>query len=80
MAILPPTQEASAEVGSTANTKPPRSAASATRLVTTPAPVAITPTWSSRPGRRVSSTSLIWSNFSVLMTADFQVSGMAPPV
>jgi hypothetical protein len=39
MAMLPPMQEASAEVGSTANTKPPRSAASATRCVTTPASV-----------------------------------------
>ena len=38
IAILPPMQEASAEVGSTAKTKPARSAASATRLVTTPAP------------------------------------------
>jgi len=32
MAMFPPMQEASAEVGSTANTKPARSAASATRL------------------------------------------------
>jgi hypothetical protein len=39
MAMLPPMQEASAEVGSTANTKPAFSAASETRLVTTPAPV-----------------------------------------
>ena len=38
MATLPPTQDASAEVGSTANTKPALSAASATRFVTTPAP------------------------------------------
>ena len=39
MAMLPPMQLASAEVGSTAKTKPPRSAASATRWVTTPASV-----------------------------------------
>ena len=38
IAMLPPMQEASAEVGSTAKTKPAFSAASATRLVTTPAP------------------------------------------
>jgi len=39
MAMLPPIQLASADVGSTAKTKPPRSAASATRCVTTPASV-----------------------------------------
>ncbi len=39
IATLPPMHDASAEVGSTANTKPARSAASATRWVTTPAPV-----------------------------------------
>jgi len=38
MATLPPMQEASAEVGSTANTRPASSAASITRRVTTPAP------------------------------------------
>ena len=37
IATLPPMQQASAEVGSTAKTWPPRSAASATRCVTTPA-------------------------------------------
>ena len=37
MAMLPPMQEASAEVGSTANTRPAFSAATATRRVTTPA-------------------------------------------
>ena len=42
MAILPPTQDASADVGSTANTKPARSAASVTRRVTTPAAEKIT--------------------------------------
>ena len=39
IAMLPPMHDASAEVGSTANTKPARSAASATRWVTTPASV-----------------------------------------
>ena len=38
IATLPPMQDASADVGSTANTKPALSAASDTRLVTTPAP------------------------------------------
>ena len=41
IAILPPIQLASAEVGSTANTSPACSAASETRRVTTPAPVKI---------------------------------------
>ncbi|CFO05244.1 Uncharacterised protein [Bordetella pertussis] len=80
MAMLPPTQDASAEVGSTANTKPARSAASATRLVTTPAPARITAAGSVMPGSTQDSTSPRASNFSVLMTADFQVSGIAPPV
>jgi hypothetical protein len=39
MAMFPPMQEAWAEVGSTANTKPAFSAACETRWVTTPAPV-----------------------------------------
>jgi hypothetical protein len=34
----------------------------------------------SMPGRRITSTSVIASSFSVLMTALFQVSGTAPPV
>ena len=38
MAIFPPIQLASADVGSTAKTLPDLSAASETRLVTTPAP------------------------------------------
>ena len=80
MATLPPTQEASAEVGSTANTKPARSAASATRCVTTPAPVQTVATLWATPGRSTISTSVICSSFSVLMTALFQVSGTAPPV
>ena len=55
-ATLPPIQEASAEVGSTAKTKPAASAASATRLVTTPAPVKIVLTACSTPGKYVCST------------------------
>jgi hypothetical protein len=39
MAMLPPMQEAEAEVGSTAKTRPASEAASETRSVTTPAPV-----------------------------------------
>ncbi len=73
-------QEASAEVGSTANTNPARSAASATRWVTTPASVQIVATGASWPGTVRSSTSDMVSSFSVLMTALFQVSGQAPPV
>ena len=80
IATLPPTHEASAEVGSTAKTKPARSAASATRWVTTPASVQTVATSRSTPGRRTISTSVIASSFSVLMTALFQVSGTAPPV
>ena len=80
MAMLPPMQDASALVGSTAKTKPARSAASATRWVTTPASVHTVPTSRSMPGRRRSSTSVMASSFSVLMTALFQVSGIAPPV
>ena len=81
IAMLPPMQEASAEVGSTANTWPPRSAASATRCVTTPASVQTVGTGRSTPGSgRTISTSVIASSFSVLMTALFQVSGTAPPV
>jgi hypothetical protein len=52
MAMLPPMQEASAEVGSTANTKPPRSAASATRCVTTPASVQMVGTGLGVAGQR----------------------------
>ena len=80
MAMLPPMQEASAEVGSTANTKPARSAASATRWVTTPASVQMVGTGLSNPDNFVCSTSVMASSFSVLMTALFHVSGTAPPV
>ena len=50
IATLPPMHEASAEVGSTANTSPALSAASMTRLVTTPAPQRIVGTLCSTPG------------------------------
>ena len=80
IATLPPMHEASAEVGSTANTKPARSAASATRWVTTPASVQMVATSRSTPGSATISTSVIASSFSVLMTALCQVSGIAPPV
>src|SRR5450631_4806520 len=74
IAILPPTQEASADVGSTANTKPARSAASVTRRVTTPAAdniVAVCACISTAPSV---------PSFSVLITADHGVRGTAPPV
>src|SRR3569623_1050102 len=80
IAILPPIQDASAEVGSTANTKPAFSAASATRLVTTPAPEYIVAYSRPTPGKTVISTDPKCSSFSVLMTADIGVSGTAPPV
>ena len=80
IAMLPPTQLASAEVGSTAKTKPARSAASATRWVTTPASLNTVATGSAKPGSASISTSLIDSSFSVLMTALRQLSGTAPPV
>ena len=80
IAMLPPMQLASAEVGSTANTKPPRSAASATRCVTTPASLQMVATGWSMPGRLTISTSVMASSFSVLMTALFHDSGTAPPV
>ena len=67
-------------MGSTANTKPPRSAASATRWVTTPASVQTVATGWSIPDSVSISTSVIASSFSVLMTALFQVNGIAPPV
>ena len=87
MAMLPPMQQASMEVGSTANTKPARSAASATRLVTTPASEktvgtarSAPPALPAPPGSTTCSTSETRSSFSVLMTADNGVSGIAPPV
>ena len=80
IATLPPMQEASAEVGSTANTKPARSAASDTRRVTTPASVKIVGTGSVTPGSALGSTAPSASSFSVLITAESGVSGIAPPV
>ena len=82
MATLPPTQQASIEVGSTANTKPARSAASATRFVTTPASEYTVGTVrpAAMPGSAMCSTSVTRSSFSVLMTAERGVRGIAPPV
>src|ERR1700722_15452773 len=80
MAMFPPTQEASADVGSTAKTYPERSAASATRLVTTPAPDKILAVPALQPASATVSTAPRESSFSVLMTADQGVSGTAPPV
>src|ERR1700677_1344469 len=80
IAMLPPMQEASAEVGSTAQTSALRSAASLTRRVTTPAPLRIVGHDRSVPGRFIRSTAPSPSSFSVLITADHGVSGTAPPV
>src|ERR1700722_13635669 len=80
MAMFPPTQEASAEVGSTANTNPARSAASVTRLVTTPASEKIPAVVTAVPGRENICPPLRDSSFSVLMPAAHGVSGTAPPV
>ena len=80
MAIFPPMQLASAEVGSTAKTSPCFSAASATRRVTTPAPEKIVGTGALRPGNAECTTTPRSINFSVLITADIATIGMAPPV
>ena len=80
MATLPPMHDASAEVGSTANTSPAASAASITRLVTTPAPQRITAQGSARPGSTRVSIAPTVSSFSVLTTAVSRSSGIAPPV
>ncbi len=80
IAMLPPMQEASAEVGSTANTKPPAAAASSTRRVTAPASVSSVGTGVSMPGRATCSTAPTRSSFSVLITAAVGVSGTALPV
>src|ERR1700682_2104426 len=86
IAILPPTQEASADVGSTAKTKPARSAASVMRLVTTPAAenmvaaALAASAVSGPPPNAAISTGPRVSSFSVLITADHRVSGTAPPV
>jgi len=80
IATLPPMHEASAEVGSQANTSPAASAASIARRVTTPAPQRSVATSRSSPGRRTRSTAPMVSSFSVLITAESGVSGMALPV
>ena len=80
MAMLPPMQEASSEVGSTAKTSPAASAASVTRLVTTPASEKIVATGPSTSGNCCCATAPMPISFSVLMTADIGVSGIAPPV
>ncbi len=56
IATLPPMHDASADVGSTANTSPSRSAASITRRVTTPAPASIVATGAACPGSIKGST------------------------
>jgi len=80
IAIFPPMQHASADVGSQANSRPLFVATSIARLVTTPAPHFTTGTRSLTPGKFWYSTLLISSSFSVLMTAENGVSGIAPPV
>jgi hypothetical protein len=77
---LPPMQEASAEVGSTANTSPASSASSITRLVTTPALARTVGCGRATPGSSRCSIGPSVSSFSVLMTAARRVSGMTPPV
>ena len=73
-------QEASADVGSTANTQPAASAASATRCVTTPASVHSVGVACAKPGKTTLSTACMAVSFSVLMTTLCQVRGIAPPV
>jgi len=80
IAILPPMHEASADVGSTAKTRPALAAASATRAVTTPAPVLIVAQGRAQPGSTTSSAGPRLISFSVLITAASGVSGIAPPV
>jgi hypothetical protein len=79
IATLPPMHDASADVGSTANTYPAASAALITRRVTAPAPHSIVGVGSARPGNGRSSTAESRSSFSVLMTTERAVSGTAPP-
>src|SRR5471032_1351184 len=80
MATLPPMHDAWDEVGSTANTKPAFSAASDTLLVITPAPELIVAYSCVKPGKTCISTAPRVISFSVLMTADIGVKGIAPPV
>jgi hypothetical protein len=80
MATLPPMHDASADVGSTANTSLAASAVSITRLVTTPAPASIVAVGSPQPGSTMRSKADKRSSFSVLITAERRSSGTAPPV
>ena len=80
IAMLPPMVEASCEVGSTAKARPSRSATSATRRVTTPAPQRTVGTSPATPGRATRSTAPRLSSFSVLITAENGSSGTAEPV
>ena len=80
IATLPPMQDASAEVGSTANTSPAACAASSTRRVTTPAPHTMMGCSPSNPAKEAACTPPCRSSFSVLMTALIASKGMAPPV
>ncbi len=70
IATLPPMVEASCEVGSTAKARPLRSASSATRRVTTPAPQRTVGTGCATPGSAMRSSSPSDSSFSVLTTAE----------
>jgi hypothetical protein len=79
-ATLPPMHDASADVGSHANTSPFASATSIARLVTTPAPQSIVGVGSARPASTMRSTPESRSSFSVLITAERGSSGIAPPV
>ncbi len=81
IATLPPTHDASAEVGSTANTKPARSAASVTRCVTTPASVQIVATLRVDARQRDHlDLGHRLELFGVDDGAETSVSGIAPPV
>ncbi len=79
-ATLPPMHDASADVGSTAKTRPASSAAFITRRVTTPAPHRSSRAATPLPGSAMRSTADSRSSFSVLITAERAVSGIAPPV
>ena len=80
IATFPPMHEASAEVGSVANSKPAFDATSIALLVTSPAPQWIVGTVWVTPGKFLYSTWLTLSSFSVFITTDWDTSGIAPPV
>src|SRR3546814_20579499 len=80
MDTLPPTHEASAEVGSTAKTNPAASAAPATRRVTTPAPPSTVATGTATPGKPMHHAPPRPHGFSVFITAQPPVTRHAPPV